>query len=367
MEKSQTSNKPATTSEKKLPSMEVLFKESWELFQEKALGFLLTFVAVFLSFITLSLIVVIPSILASLIDKSVGFIVLGVLLIISSIFFIIIGAYIKSVVILMLDDSEPFDIFRLLKKSKPFIGPLIILSLLTGFLAIGGYFFFFFPGLLIAFFLSFATFEVVLGQDKSPLGAIKSSVAMIVQNFGGIFVRSLIMTTLYLFTMFGLGRLTGIHSGFLGLLTPIISTAFAWYMNVYFFVMYKQVKALKKPEKKSIAWMWIISSIGWLIGILIIVIAIVAGVASKARNIDNSKNSLPSFIQQEIDKTQQMQDDFDSKTDSKGMMQYDYDGMTGEIKPTGMTEKEFKMEMEQMMEKMQKEFNVDTQDTSPNI
>lgn len=154
--------------------------------------------------------------------------------------------------------------------------PMLLTSILVAFLTIGGFFLFFIPGLIIAIFMSFSTYEVVVGGQKY-LQAMKNSATIIKQHFGAIFVRILVIIGISI----GLGILSGIlqgmfkdigvMSGLIGFIYTVVEIAFSWLIVCYMYLIYKNVRDKTNFSKStSLTWMWVVSIIGWIIGVFVI-------------------------------------------------------------------------------------------------
>lgn len=141
--------------------------------------------------------------------------------------------------------------------------PVTLVGLLGFFISFGGWFLFLIPGLLMAVFFSFAKMEVILGGRRF-LGAIKSSVRIVAQNFGDVFGR----TVLFWFLHWTLSYIIGRALPFLSFFYMFF---IFWFESAYTVVLYQQAKAVtNESDKPKLSWVWVTSFLGWVtIGFLI--------------------------------------------------------------------------------------------------
>lgn len=187
------------------------------------------------------------------------------------ILFIIVSAVLNISSILLVDSQGHKSLGDVIKKSFGLIIPLFLVGVLTFILSFGALFVLILPVILFAYLLTFTQLEVVLNNQRW-LTAIKRSVTIVSKNFGGILVRWLLMTVIYVVIvsiipnlLYKLGSEIQI---IVGIFSFIVNLLLGWYMLAYQVVLYKQAKAtVGSGETKSIAWMWVIAVIGWLIAI----------------------------------------------------------------------------------------------------
>lgn len=157
--------------------------------------------------------------------------------------------------------------------------PLFLTSLIVTFLVIGGIFLLVIPGIIIAVFMSFVSYEVILGKKKY-LAAMESSASLIGQNFGALFVRYLVILGIAIGISLIEGILRGILgdsalSGLVGLVSFVVQIAFSIFTISYSYMLYKEATAAADKNKPaSMTWMWIVSIIGWVIGVFMMIAAI---------------------------------------------------------------------------------------------
>jgi hypothetical protein len=269
---------------KSLPSIQKLAIDAWELFKETWVTYIklsgLAIAYVFLAIIV-GLLLILPAIFAGAGTHFAIFshpspftIFLGILFILWFILFFLsvvaIDVIFPIASIFILQGKNPAKIFDLIKSTKPFFWSYFLVSLLTSFLVLGGAMLLVIPGLLIGFFLSFVLYEVVIDNHKGRM-ALKHSYFMVKNNFWEVFTR-LVLLELALFIITSVMNRIATRDLLLGLLQFLFSLFTAWYTRAYTFILYKDVRARTTfPQEISINWIWIVSVIGWVIGVLFLV------------------------------------------------------------------------------------------------
>lgn len=174
--------------------------------------------------------------------------------------------------------EEKPSLGSLLSSGVKLFAPLLLTSLIVGFLTIGGMFLLVIPGLLISIYLSFASYEVIIG-GKKYLEAMKGSVAIIQQNIGELVVRYLIVIGIAIGISLVEGILRGIFrdvavlSSLVGLISMVVQAGLGIFIINYMYLLYNEGRAhtdFTRPA--SMTWMWIVSIIGWLIGVVFLLV-----------------------------------------------------------------------------------------------
>lgn len=186
-------------------------------------------------------------------------------------------------------DSPMQIYFKGFKKSPK----LILYSLVSSILIIGGYFLFFVPGLVISFLIFFGVYELVT-QNKSVSSAIKSSYNLILADIPTFIVRILVlfgmsfllstidfMTSLFadVFKLYGeTGEMFSLIIGIpLAIFMMFVYIIFSWFTTSYYIQLYKYLRNKHKSlniQEKNITWAWLISLAGWILVIFITLITI---------------------------------------------------------------------------------------------
>ncbi len=204
-----------------------------------------------------------------------------------SLFFVVlmlIGSFSTIAPLLLIDQKDnKLDIGFLFKKTLSLIIPLFIIGWIVSFFAFGSLFFFLIPAFFVSYFLMYVQFEAIF-EGKRGMAAIRSSVQMVSQHFGEIFIRCLIYGVIYLaITMFP--NIVMKIDKQIGMAISILAFIAQWLLGLYGLVfsvtLYRQVKSATDIKKKtSIAWLVIVAFLGWLIFSLFAYLGFQAGMAA---------------------------------------------------------------------------------------
>ncbi len=235
---------------------------------------------------------------------------------------IVVGTVAGAAMMLAVAKAEEKPSFSsLVRGSMKVFVPMFLTSLLVGLLVFGGIFLFFIPGLIIAIFMSFSTYEVVLA-DQKYLQAMKNSATMVKQHFGAFFTRYLVIIGI----SFGISiidsTVTGIFENSSGLLaifsifSAIAQVLFSWFTVSYIYLLYREARIRTDFERPaSMTWMWVVSIIGWIIGILLMMVAS-AGISALVKS-----GTLQDLISKELQNIEQSGSSSYDQLDSEyGMM-----------------------------------------------
>lgn len=190
----------------------------------------------------------------------------------------------------------------LFKRSFGLILPYFGTALLVSLLAIGGFFVFMFPALIISFFLVFTMYEVIL-NNKKGIDALKSSVAIMSQHFGEVLIRVIILMLISWGAYAVVAILSGSGnkevSGIFSLIYGLFSFVYGYFVIAYYVVLYKHARANTDFTKKvSMLWMWVVSIVGWVVFIAIVF----AGITYIAGNY----NTILKNIEKETTKSKEL-------------------------------------------------------------
>ena len=158
------------------------------------------------------------------------------------------------------------------KQGFKFVVPLIVTSLLTCLLILGGFFFFIIPAIAFSILFAMSAMEVIF-QHRRPVAALKRSMALVSTHFGDIFLRWIVLMgiNMGLSMVFNIFAETDNQSlnGLVALISVITSFVLSFFNFAYSVVLYKQVNAATDPKKESsLTAVVIIAVVGWLIVIL---------------------------------------------------------------------------------------------------
>jgi len=274
-----------------LPPLKSLFIDAWELFKKTWISYL-KLVGLGIAFLFLG------SLIGILILLPIGFtafgshfqflsrptpFIIGMLalfvfwMILYILALIVIGILFPVTNIFILQKEKVTSVVDLLKKSKQFFWAYFFTMLLAGLLIFGGIMFFVVPGIVISILFLFVAFEIVL-ENQSGTAAIARSYIMVKNYFWQVVGRVVLVGL-------GVGIVNSLlvhiaYGDFLLRLVQIVgSILVGWYVRVYIFLLYKQIRERTTfPQHISFRWIWIVSAAGWIV-IFLILIGLGVGVA----------------------------------------------------------------------------------------
>ena len=155
------------------------------------------------------------------------FMVLGLL-------FIIVAIWAKVAILFTIKDSEEkIGIKESFKRSKKYIAPYFLVSILVALVSFGGMIIFIIPGIIVGIMIMFAVF-VLVNEDTRGIDALIKSREYVRGHWWPIFGRVLLIGLIF----FALSIIP--------LLGALISILFLTpFMMVYMFIMYKNLKEIK--------------------------------------------------------------------------------------------------------------------------
>lgn len=310
---------PKPPAGKAFPSIDSLFRESWELFKKSVLNLFIFNIIVLLFWVALIAVFVV---FLTIIGGATGLFgaffqqgfekviinylpsLLGAVLIFTPVFVIaaiIISSIQQAGTIIVLNEADKKISFGdIIKRSFRLVIPLFLVNLLMFLVIFGAAFVFILPALLLIFLFTFAAYEVIL-ENKRWAGALKGSMQIVLSNFGDILARILLVFAINIGFGFASMLFGNIFSN-----VPVMDYTFSfgftligiligWYFSAYYLTLYKQAKSVTDTNKKtSMLWVWIIAIIGWIIAILLATV-IISAVTAFMKS-DKFKNSLSSGI-----------------------------------------------------------------------
>lgn len=268
------------------PSIGSLFNETWQTFTQSVLSlFILNVlgIAVYVGLTIIAFLLFILSGVGSLLLKnglpgittalssisSSTITILVATVVVFGFFYLIVVSTLQIASILLVDSQGKTPLASVFRKSLGLVIPLFLVNILIFILTFGALFVFVLPAVLFYFLLTFAQFEVALNNQRW-LGAVRRSVLVVSKNFGAILVRLIIIVLIYITIttiipnlLSKIGPETQI---FVGIVSFFVNLLLGWYMLAYQITLYKQARVgLESEQGKGIAWMWVVSIIGWLI------------------------------------------------------------------------------------------------------
>lgn len=278
----------STNLDSSFPSVNSLFKETWQTFTQSILPlFILNILGtvIYLGLAVIAFLIFIFSGAGSFLFKggfqevannlqnipSSAIVTLSIIAAIFGLMFLIIASAIQTASILILDNKGKLSAGSAFKKSLGFVVPLFLVNILILALFLGAFFAFILPAILFSLLLIFVQFEVILNNQRL-FGAIKRSVLLVSRNFGAILIRLIIIVLLYIVIMIIIPNLLDKIGPevqiYVSIISFLLNSLVGWYMLAYYVVLYKQARVGIEQEKgKGILWMWIVALIGWLMAL----------------------------------------------------------------------------------------------------
>lgn len=270
--------KTSMSKKPQLPSVSILISESWDIYKKCFVKMFLVNLGEVLLGIGITLLIAIVSgillALTGLINNSTISMLIILLPVYLWYFFLCI--LIETQDFLIIDTSGKMSFSELIRKSLKIFFPFIIILLFTFYFVTGGYFLLIIPGILFAYYFSFASFEVVLDNQK-PIAALKRSMFYIQKQFWPILIRTSVIFLLVLISYIPYLASIGIseekYVTFFAILQAVLGILLSLFTIVFEVTLYKHVKSLYTTlEEKSIRWITITSALGWVVAILILVV-----------------------------------------------------------------------------------------------
>lgn len=227
-----------------------LLSEAWELYKARwktLLGIvvapmLLTFFIMIIFFIGLGVLGIMEeSSLASSLSENI--IVLFIFSILFFIFFalvFIIQIWSQVAFIHAIKENKDMGIKKAYQESKGKIKSFFWVSLLTGFIIMGGFIFFAIPGFIFAVWFSFATF-IVIAEDLKGMNAILKSREYVRNYWWSVLWRFLFMYIV----LIGVMIVASIILILIPFLVNLVFLVLTPLMMVYMFLIYKNLKEIK--------------------------------------------------------------------------------------------------------------------------
>ena len=292
--------------EKKMPSIKELFVESWEAFKGSfgnvfilsligsVFGFLVIGV-VFLSVAGMGFLTAFGETMSSEVEMAqklqtfftlermtITGILIGLLFLVATIW----GSIVRIAIIAAVGGyKEKITLGGAIKVGFTTFVPVFIMSFVASIIVMGSWFALIIPGILVGLYLQYVTYEIVIGQKKW-WSALKGSVQIMSQNLGEVLLRMIIFylgaAILFYLPMYLIGMLAGNSMesataeavSVAMIMSPIrfiLSMLIGFFSAVYSIVTYKQAKEVTRKEvSPGIAWILIVSIVGWVIGLLLI-------------------------------------------------------------------------------------------------
>jgi len=320
----------------KLPSLSELLNNSWLRLKEtgmRLVGLYVLLSVVAIAVVVIGLLVGGGAVLGSAggfagletaVQNPASWLTFGAVFVVAILMASLISNAFSAALILEVDNpTAKTPIGTLIQRGLGMIVPLFVVSLITQFLVLGGFFLFVIPGIVIGVLLSFAMYEVILGGTRG-LEALKNSISIVSQNFWGILGRWAAIVGIQIVVMAVFSALSEIDGG-LGSLFELASSIFSMFFSLYTLVfgvlLYRAARANTNLTEGKMTWMWPVAVLGWVVGGLLLVL-----IARAAGSVYNEAMSNPEDFQR-------MMQEYGSEDDT-----YMYDGETNSTMDSGDSE-----------------------------
>jgi hypothetical protein len=221
-----------------LPGIKDLLKRSWQIYKAR-LG---TFLGIVILPLVVGLLILIPTAILGKIPA------LGIFLFIVFWLAAIVVSFWSQVSLLyaIKEREEKIGIKESLKCGWPKIVPFIWISILAGFITMGGFLLLVIPGILFAVWFSFATY-ILVSEDIKGMSALFRSKQLVAGNWWKVFWRLLTIGIITIVAYFGLTFLfTSLFNENAGSIAGSITSLFLTpFLITYNFLIYEDLKKLK--------------------------------------------------------------------------------------------------------------------------
>mgnify|MGYP001612899972 FL=1 len=236
----------------KLSSAITLLKDAWKIYKQKLKTFLGIMIITSLVTILFVAILFIPFLLKL---GTIGIVIKIILLSISIIGIVITQLWgTIALIYTTVNHEQKIGIKEAFQKTQNKIISCLWVTFLSGFIIIGGIFLFFIPGILFSIWFSFVCY-ILIAENLNGMDALLKSKEYVKGKFWGVLWRlifiGLFIGLLYFFIFFLAGLLLGFlqkndHNFIFNIISQIISIFTTPFLIIYSFLIYKNLKELKK-------------------------------------------------------------------------------------------------------------------------
>ena len=242
----------SNTQSAKLSSAVTLLKDAWKIYKQKLKTFLGIMIITSLVTILFVAILFIPFLLKL---GTIGIVIKIILLSISIIGIVITQLWgTIALIYTTVNHEQKIGIKEAFQKTQNKIISCLWVTFLSGFIIIGGIFLFFIPGILFSIWFSFVCY-ILIAENLNGMDALLKSKEYVKGKFWGVLWRlifiGLFIGLLYFFIFFLAGLLLGFlqkndHNFIFNIISQIISIFTTPFLIIYSFLIYKNLKELKK-------------------------------------------------------------------------------------------------------------------------
>lgn len=271
---------------KGLPGINLLLKESFELFKKGFLQLLVIHLGVyaiaFVLIITLIFLFLgslfsgvltntnsLESAFSEAMFNSTSIVMIIAIAIIAFIATLALTLFSQIATIIILDQPNKHSYGTIIKSSIKFLIPVFVVTIIFALIFIPSLFLFIVPAIAVAVFFAFVSYELIL-NNKGILGSFRRSIYVVKSNFWSIFFRLIII--------FALGYLIGVVTDVISyihwsisIVSFIITIIYGWFVVAYTVTLYKQAEsaAPSKEGMGKLRYFVILAVVGFLFMILI--------------------------------------------------------------------------------------------------
>jgi len=221
---------------KKIISLENLLQDSWRIYRDN-----------FKKLVTISILAFLPLLLIMVLSWLPNSILwINLILIIAAIY----AGTIGSVMLVLLLKNRETNFRELMEKAKPLFWKFLLVSLLSGVLLILLYLALIIPGIIFSIFWALASYTLIF-EGKTGISALRRSRELINGNWWAVFARYLVYILIYvilstIISVLFISAKDGSAFFYVGqIINYMASFIFMPFSIVFFFVLYRNLKAIK--------------------------------------------------------------------------------------------------------------------------
>ncbi len=251
---------PATIQYTNLPLIEQVFHESWILFKKTFWWYVLFIIIGVVAIALTAVILMAISFLGS--NLMVPLMIFALCL--TFLFFVFGMPLWTFLMVSLVNSGTRVPLWATIKKGKPFIFPLLLVTFLSQVIITAGYFVLIIPGIIFSVLFIFVPFIIILEDRKPMIEVLKRSYYLVKAHFWPLFLRLFIIFAVTFCISLVLALIPYVNF----ILDPIVS----WFYFIWTFVLYQHVVKVTPESKEPVSFrrVWITTGIGLLIGGILI-------------------------------------------------------------------------------------------------
>ncbi|HSW48159.1 MAG TPA: hypothetical protein VLG67_03695 [Candidatus Saccharimonadales bacterium] len=270
----------SNTSGDSLPSIKILFQESWQLFRTTLVPFLKLFGLIAIGVVVVGVFIAVIMFLLSasginllkpnfyLGSISTTQIIVSIFTILLTlaglVFFIfVITPMLQISYIMILNSNGKVPIRSIIKGSRSMAIPYFLTAVFSGLIIAGGIYALIIPGIYFSVIFSFVQYVFVLDGLKGK-AALKRSYMMVKGRFWNVYFRIIAIAVIY-YIIASVFQMISKQIPFFGIVSVVFDAFSGVFIACYTFLIYKHLKNLPLFSKPfSMKWIWITSGIGFV-------------------------------------------------------------------------------------------------------